>query len=140
MAKNFTNQALTPREFEIMQILWESEASLTASEIVAHGKKLSINTVQAVLKKLLKQNLIKVDQIVYSGTVLSRSYKPILSEKDFEMNHLLSAFHKLSEGGGLTSNFVSCLIDQEGDSRKALHEIEELEAMLNRKKQKLQEK
>jgi len=79
-----TDFNLTGREKDILDILWNAEKGLIASEIVKQMEGLTINTVQAVLKKLLKRNLIKIDQIVYSGTVLSRSYVPTLTEAEFE--------------------------------------------------------
>ena len=85
MAKvEITDFNLTGRERDILSILWNAEKSLIASEVVTYRDDLTINTVQAVLKKLLKRNLIEVDQIVYSGTVLSRSYKPTLTEAEFQ--------------------------------------------------------
>lgn len=79
-----TDFNLTGREKDILDILWNAGKGLIASEIVKSSEDLTINTVQAVLKKLLKRNLIQIDQIVYSGTVLSRSYIPTLTEAEFE--------------------------------------------------------
>lgn len=62
---------LTSREVDIMNILWASEKPLIASEIADSRPDLTVNTVQAVLRKLLKYQLIEVADIVYSGTVLS---------------------------------------------------------------------
>ena len=81
---------LTNREYDILKILWTSEDALTASGISEQGDGISINTVQATLKKLLKRDLIHVDQIVYSGTVLSRAYRPSVSQEDFELKRYVS--------------------------------------------------
>ena len=54
---------LTNRERDILDILWESGKSMVASEITSMRDDLSINTVQAVLKKLLQKKLIAVDEI-----------------------------------------------------------------------------
>jgi DNA-binding transcriptional regulator YhcF (GntR family) len=64
-----------------MSILWRSENALTASSIAEEGG-VSINTVQAALRNLVKKEYIEVAQIVYSGTVLSRSYQAIMSFVD----------------------------------------------------------
>ena len=80
---------LTNRERDILDILWESGKSMVASEITSMRDDLSINTVQAVLKKLLQKKLIAVDEIVYSGTVLSRSYKPTMTPDQFEIQKCL---------------------------------------------------
>ena len=61
---------LTRRDMDIMNILWQSEEPMTASQIAGVNPDLTINTVQAVIRKLLKEKLIKIDNIVYSGTVL----------------------------------------------------------------------
>ena len=49
---------LTNRERDILDILWESGKSMVASEITSMRDDLSINTVQAVLKKLLQKKLV----------------------------------------------------------------------------------
>lgn len=94
MSKNtsqITDFSLTGREKDILSILWNSDKGLIASEIVKLGDStLTINTVQAVLKKLVKRELIQIEQIVYSGTVLSRSYVPTLSEEEFMVNMVTS--------------------------------------------------
>lgn len=79
---------LTGREKDILTILWRANKGMIASEITKELDDLTINTVQAVLKKLMKRNLIKIDQIVYSGTVLTRSYVPTLSEQEFETERI----------------------------------------------------
>ncbi len=81
---------LTNREYDILKILWTSEDALTASRISEQGGGISINTIQATLKKLLKRDLIHVDQIVYSGTVLSRAYWPSVSQEDFELKRYVN--------------------------------------------------
>ncbi len=69
--------ALTNREMDILSILWSSEKPLTVAEIVdASNGTLKANTVQAVVKLLLNRNLVEVCDIVYSGTVLCRNYRP----------------------------------------------------------------
>ena len=79
---------LTNREYDVLKIIYDSEKPLIASEVTTKMEGLTINTVQAVLKKLLRTEIIEVAEIVYSGTVLSRSYKvgknaPAIIAKDF---------------------------------------------------------
>lgn len=66
-----------------MKILWDAEKPMIASEIVRSREDLNINTVQAVLRSLIKKQYIKVADIVYSGTVLTRSYVPIVDRKEY---------------------------------------------------------
>ena len=87
---------LTGREMDIMNILWNSQKPLIASEIAEYRSDLTINTVQAVIRKLLKYQLIEVADIVYSGTVLSRSYKPSISSEEYE--EMEKAFPGLKAG------------------------------------------
>ena len=58
-----------------MKIIYDANKPLIASEITLRMEGLTINTVQAMLKKLLAREVIEVADIVYSGTVLSRSYR-----------------------------------------------------------------
>ena len=58
---------LTSREVDIMNILWTSGKPLIASEIADCRPDLTINTVQAVLRKLLKYQLVEVaDDFLFS--------------------------------------------------------------------------
>ena len=66
-------RALSQRQLEVMEALWNSESGMTASEIVRSNDELQINTVQASLRSLVRKKYIKVGEIVYSGTVLCRT-------------------------------------------------------------------
>ena len=66
---------LSRREMEVMTLLWKSDTPYLASEI-ARISSTSINTVNVVLKNLLNAGMIEIADIVHSGTVLSRRYRP----------------------------------------------------------------
>ena len=132
MASLSNKYNLTKREKEIMEVLWTSPKSLVASEIAQKGGGMSLNTVQAILRKLLKNGLIKVNEIVYSGTVLSRSYIPTISPETFEIQRLLSEQKDIT-----TSRFVATLLEQEQEPEKLLNEINELETLLKAKRKEL---
>lgn len=78
---------LNPRELEVLKILHESERPLTSTEIVNSGAELTQSTVQAVLRKLLANDLVDVQGVTHSGNVLSRTFgateksRDILTEK-----------------------------------------------------------
>ncbi len=117
---------LSGRELEVMKILWSSEKPLVASEIANIQPSLSINTIHSVLKTLLKNKYIEVADIVYSGTVLTRSYIPFVTLADYLKENFFSAS---------TLTAVSSFIEKETD-----HEvIEELDKLLQKKKQELEE-
>lgn len=131
---------LTNREYDILRILWASEEPLTASGIVERGNDLPVNTVQAMLKRLLKRELIHVDQIVYSGTVLSRAYRPSLSQEDFETRRYVDNMSRIQGKDFSCSQFVVAFLGQENDRQKVWKEIGELESLLAQKKQELKKR
>ena len=91
---------------------------------------LTINTVQAVLRKLLKKKLIEIDKIVYSGTVLCRSYKPTISADEFALSHFNDEYRKL-KGRISMSTLMSTLLDSETDSEILQNNIKDLKDMLD---------
>ena len=124
---------LTNREMDILNILWNSEEPLVASEIAKRDDTLTVNTVQATLRKLLKQEL------VYSGTVLSRRYRPTVDSKDFAVQEFSAQLQNFKKNI-TASRLVATLLEQEENPDAALKEIEELEAILKEKKQNLKKK
>lgn len=130
-----TDFNLTGRERDILSILWNSEKGLIASEVVTYREDLTINTVQAVLKKLLKRNLIEVDQIVYSGTVLSRSYKPTLTEAEFQTRMITANIFDLKRFSISPVQFVMGFL---GNSKVKMTdtEAEELISQIQQKRKK----
>ena len=74
---------LSKRQLDVMKVLWDHSSPMVASDIVNGSPALNINTVQSCLKVLLKEELIEVADIVYRGTVLSRSYRPLISRDEY---------------------------------------------------------
>lgn len=108
------------RELDVMNVLWEERKPLTAKEIAARNPALSINTVQAVLKALLKRGYIKVADIVYSGTVLTRSYETILTADDYMA-------YQITEGTGKHSSLkgiMVALMKRESNEGETLDKLE----------------
>ena len=89
--------SMTGRERDILQILWDSNKPMIASEFHKVRDDLTINTVQAVLKTLLKREFIQVAEIKYSGTVLSRSYVPTMAEEEFTVASITKDIHDLKK-------------------------------------------
>lgn len=119
---------LTGRQFDVMEILWSSNKPLIASEIVSRDDSLNINTVQSVLKKLLEKKYVDVAEIVYSGTVLTRSYKPLVALNDY----LQTSYSGFSNSFSSVA-IMARLIETEKDERV----IDELEELLERRKREL---
>lgn len=122
-------QKFTSRDLDILSVLWNSSEPLTAAQIVETNSNLNMNTVQAVLRKLLKNELIEVADIVYSGTVLARRYKSAISGKDFALYKLSSEYKQF--GKDLSkSSLVATLLNEESDKEKVRQDIEQLKKML----------
>jgi len=100
-----------PRELEILNILWGADKALTSMDITDAGKGLSQSTVQAVLRKLLKEGLVEVDGVTHSGNVLSRTYRPTERSKEVVLQQFVEQYKGIS-------NIVS-----KGEVIKALEEV-----------------
>jgi len=127
--------ALTKREEEIMEILWKTEAPLTAKEIVQASGSLKINTVQALLRKLLKNRLIAVKDIVYSNTVLARNYVSAITPEEFALAKLTTEYNRLSDYVS-KSSLMENLLEQD-DQKGSIEEIDELKRTLEEYKERL---
>lgn len=136
MKQSKRNPKLTRRDMDILNILWNSQNPMTASEITNAKEGLTINTVQAVLRKLLKQELVEVADIVYSGTVLCRSYRAAVSAQEITLSRFVSESRQLP-GGISPSSFVTAFLDTETDRETRMKEIQNLERLLQEYKEHL---
>ena len=134
-AKNFMiRKALSERQLQVMETLWNAEKGLTASEIVNSHDDLQINTVQASLRSLAKKQYIKVGDIVYSGTVLARKYVPIITKQEY-LETRCEALSRISDHS-LPMLMVGLIKDQKDD--KLLQEMQEM--IVRRRKELEKEK
>ena len=108
---------ITDRDLDILQIMWRHSGSMTASEICRQDESLTINTAQAVLRKLLREGFIEIADIVYSGTVLSRSYKTAISEEEFAVKQMTLDYMKYGEKLD-KSSLIAALLDLEPDTNR----------------------
>lgn len=133
--KNIT--ILTARELDVLEVLWTSEKPLLASDIIKLKPSLSISSVQLSLRNLLKKDIIEIAEIVYSGTVLSRSYRPLLGKQELMNLNIISQFKNIDKNMTTTS-IVATLLQHEKNEEKVLKELEELlqerRALLHKKK------
>ncbi len=88
---------------------------------------MNINTVQSCLKVLLKENLIEVADIVYSGTVLSRSYRPLISRDEY-----FNTEYKDIIGTSSTSSLIAAFIKEEQNAS----ELERLEQIIQKEEKR----
>lgn len=114
---------LSRREMEVMTLLWKSDTPYLASEI-ARISSTSINTVNVVLKNLLNAGMIEIADIVHSGTVLSRRYRPNVDPEVYTTELFIKQFKDISPKLP-TTQIVSRLLEEDVD-RKTIDELEEL--------------
>lgn len=127
---------ITDRDLDILQIMWRHSGSMTASEICRQDESLTINTAQAVLRKLLREGFIEIADIVYSGTVLSRSYKTAISEEEFAVKQMTLDYMEYGENLD-KSSLIAALLDLEPDTNRRMREIKKLEQVLDEYKKNI---
>ena len=127
-----------PRELEILNILWNSEKALTSSDIVEEGNRLSQSTVQAVLRKLLKDGLIVVEGVTHSGNVLSRTYRPTEESRDVITKQFVKNYSGISSIVSKEGIFAA-MLQMETDQKKRTAELERLKEMLSDYEKKIKE-
>jgi len=130
---------ITDRDLDILQIMWRHSGSMTASEICRQDDTLTMNTAQAVLRKLLREGFIEVADIVYSGTVLSRSYKTSISEEEFAVRQMTLDYMEYGEKLD-KSSLLAAFLDLEPDPDRRVIEINKLEQILDEYKKNITRK
>ncbi len=114
---------LSNREYDIMQILWNSNKPMLASDILKADANMNINTVQSTLRNLLSRNLVCVANIITSGKVLARTYAPIVSADDY----ILSELYDILPSDSLRrSAFFTAFIQKCSNKEHALDELEQM--------------
>lgn len=111
-----------------MKVLWDSATPLIASDIVRLHEHLNSNTVQACLRALIKNEVIEVAEIVYSGTVLTRSYRPLISRDEYFSDTYQDLVGDLSD-----TSLIASLIN----TKTSMDELEKLEQIIQQRKSEL---
>ena len=119
-----------PRELEILNILWNSDKAMTSADIVEEGNRLSQSTVQTVLRKLLKEELVLVDGVTHSGNVLSRTYRPAESSRDIITKQFVDNYSGISSIVSKES-IIAAMLRMETDQKKRSRELENLKKMIS---------
>ena len=127
---------LNPRELEVLKILHESERALTSTEIVNSGAEFTQSTVQAVLRKLLANELVEVQGVTHSGNVLSRTFGPTAKSKDVLTEKFLQDYKSFRSIISMQTA-VAGMFKLNDDESKKEKDIKDLEKLLtDLKKQK----
>ena len=117
---------LTKRERQIMNIFWNSDKPLSANDIAVQQQDLSKNTIQAVVRKLKNHDLLKVADIGYSGTVLTRLYSPNVTQEDFlaaelsdqSLFNLITNFIETNKDIDTLNNLEKMITERQGELKK----------------------
>ena len=117
---------LTKRERQIMNIFWNSDKPLSANDIAVQQQDLSKNTIQAVVRKLKNHDLLKVADIGYSGTVLTRLYSPNVTQEDFlaaelsdqSLLNLITNFIETNKDIDTLNNLQKMITERQGELKK----------------------
>ena len=126
---------LTKRDMDVLNILWESDEPKTATMISKSGDGLTMNTTQAVLRKLLKNNLIEIADIVYSGTVLTRSYKSVICQEEFLLQKLVHHYKSMSKKVSKAA-ILAILLDSEEDPERLDKDLKEIKEFIKNYRKK----
>lgn len=129
MSRKKESTKLTSREVDVLNVLWDARKPVIASDIVNRDKALSINTVQTALRELLKKGYVEVADIVYSGTVLCRSYKPTDLAIELTKQNFASQYKKIRKSISPSMLFAALLDDEENEDEL----IQALESIIKEK-------
>lgn len=120
---------LNPRELEVLKILHESERALTSTEIVNSGAELTQSTVQAVLRKLLANELVEVQGVTHSGNVLSRTFGATKKSKEVLTEKFLQDYKSFRSIISIQTA-VAGMLEMAPDAARKEKDIKDLEKLL----------
>lgn len=132
MSLSSAKSVITVREMDVLNVLWQTDTPLIASQIAKEIKGQTVNGVQTLLRALLKKGFIEVFDIVYSGTVLSRRYKATELSATEALKAFTTQFEDLKHciSG---AKLYAALLDSEEDREN----IEYLDTLVKQKKDNL---
>jgi len=78
---------LTGKEVEIMTVLWNSEAPLTATEIIetSPNRTWHERSIFVMMRSLIKKGAVVLDRYKPTAGKHARAYKPIVTTEDYAM-------------------------------------------------------
>ena len=87
---------LTDREYEVMDVLWNTEREMTINEISesSGNPKLTIPCIAQVVPRLLKKELIHVERFIPVNTKYARTFLPDITRQDYMEGELHRLFQK----------------------------------------------
>lgn len=129
---------LRQSELNVLNVLWNENQPLTASEITKKGGLIN-STVQVSLRNLLKNEIVSVMDVIVNVTALARKYVPNLTKSEYENLLLAKDFKKIINKSNSNPSFVAALVSQ-SDINTSMNEINTLQNLINEYKNALKEK
>ena len=83
---------MNQRELDVLNILYQVNKPMMATDIVNRGGVLTQSTVTTVLRILLQKGLVEVVGVTHSGKVLSRTYQPTPAAKAAILEHFTEQY------------------------------------------------
>lgn len=120
---------MNPRELDVLNILWKTDDPMTSTDIVNEQKGLTQSTVIAVLRKLLKDDLVEVAGVTHSGKVLSRTYRPTEASRDLILKNFQNDYRNFCNVIP-KSTLCAAILEVDEDTAKSKEEIKKLKAIL----------
>lgn len=127
---------LNPRELDVLNILWKFNRDMTSTDIVNEQRGLTQSTVIAVLRKLLKDDLVEVAGVTHSGKVLSRTYRPTANSKEVIKNNFTSEYANFKNVVS-KSDLCTAILGVEQDKEEMKSEISKLKKVIANLEKKL---
>lgn len=120
---------LNQRELDVLNILWKSEDPMTSTDIVNEMRGLTQSTVIAVLRKLLKDELVEVCGVTHSGKVLSRTYRPTAASREVILNNFATDYANFRNVVS-KSDICAAILHVEQSPDKLKDELEKLKKII----------
>lgn len=124
---------LTPKEHEVLQVLWNSGEALTSSEIVARSEGMSWKPsyIHLLINSLLDKKMVRVTGMRPTTKNYARTFEPTITQEEYTASLLRE---QKASTKSLTTVFAA-LVEEETD--KDL--IDELSKMLKDRRKELDE-
>lgn len=100
---------LKQSELNVLNVLWNENQPLMSSEIAKKGGLIN-STVQLALRNLMKNEIVRVIDVVINVTSLSRKYIPNLTKEEYESILLTNKFKKIVNESMSNPFFVATLL------------------------------
>jgi len=123
---------LTKNEYEIMDLLWKEERSLSRSDIIelSTDRNWKKNSFFSLINSLLEKGALEIDGFVKSKTNYGRAFKPTLSADEYAIMQInINRKAQRLSVPALVSGIIGGNID--------ISDIEELEKILQERKKEL---